>query len=233
MTTQPTETTGSLGITAPGDGSGDGRRSALAWGERFHANPGDPEAAVNYAKALRRNGQRPQALAVLEQASIQNPKHKGVLGAYGRALADLGHYRQAGQPDWRILSVQGAALDQMGRHEEAQRYYGTALRIAPDEPSVLSNLGLSYALSKDLVRAETTLRRAAGQPRVDPRVRTNLALVVGLQGRLAEAEGLARSDLPSDGTTANVAYLRQMLALQNGWRQSGDAGKVLVRAEGG
>lgn len=243
MTTQPTETTGSLGITAPGVGSGEGRRSAHAWGERFRANPGDPEAAVNYAKALRRNGQRPQALAVLEQASIQNPKHKGVLGAYGRALADLGHYRQAvdvldrahaaGQPDWRILSVQGAALDQMGRHEEAQRYYGTALRIAPDEPSVLSNLGLSYALSKDLVRAETTLRRAAGQPRVDPRVRTNLALVVGLQGRLAEAEGLARSDLPSDETTANVAYLRQMLALQNGWRQSGDAGKVLVRAEGG
>ena len=179
---------------------------------------------------------------MLEQAAIQNPKHKGVLGAYGRALADNGHYKQAvdvldrahapGQPDWRILSVQGAALDQMGRHEEAQRYYGTALRIAPDEPSVLSNLGLSYALSKDLVRAETTLRRAAGQPRVDPRVRKNLALVVGLQGRWSEAEGIARSDLPSDEATANVAYLRQMLALQNGWKQSEDAVKALVRAEG-
>ena len=80
----------------------------------------------------------------------------GVLGAYGRALADVGNYKQAldvlsrahtpDQPDWRILSVQGAVLDQMGRHEEAQRYYGTALRIVPDEPSVLSNLGLSYAL---------------------------------------------------------------------------------------
>ena len=51
----------------------------------------------------------------------------------------------------------------MGRHDEAQRYYATALRIVPDEPSVLSNLGLSYALSKDLVRAEATLRRAAVQ----------------------------------------------------------------------
>jgi Flp pilus assembly protein TadD len=49
--------------------------------------------------------------------------------------------------------VQGAVLDQMGRHEEAQRYYASALRIVPDEPSVLSNLGLSYALSKDLKRA--------------------------------------------------------------------------------
>ena len=222
----------------------DWRRSAEAWGERYRANPNDPEAAINYAQALRGNGQRSQAVAVLEQASIQNPRHMGVLGAYGRALADVGNYKQAldvlnrahtpDQPDWRILSVQGAVLDQMGRHDDAQRYYGTALRIAPDEPSVLSNLGLSYALSKDLVRAESTLRRAAGQSRVDPRVRQNLALVVGLQGRFSEAEGIAQADLPSDEAASNVAYLRQMLAQQNGWkqqiRQPGQANKPVVRA---
>ena len=94
------------------------------------------------------NGRRPSA--VLEQASIQNPKNMELLGAYGRALADVGNYQQAldvlgrahtpDRPDWRILSVQGAVLDQMGRHEDAQRYYATALKIVPDEPSVLSNL---------------------------------------------------------------------------------------------
>ena len=120
----------------------------------------------------------------------------------------------------------------MGRHEEAQRYYGTALRIAPDEPSVLSNLGLSYALSKDLVRAETTLRRAAGQAPVDSRVRQNLALVVGLQGRFSEAESIARSDLPSAQAAGNVAYLQQMLARQNGWKQPVEAGNPAIRAEG-
>jgi Flp pilus assembly protein TadD len=241
-TTQPTEPTGALGTAAAAGGGTDGRRSADAWGERYRANPGDPDAAIHYARALRKNGQRPQAVAVLEQAAIQNPKHRGVLDAFGRALADDGHYTQAvdvldraqapGQPDWRILSVQGAALDQMGRHEEAQRYYGTALRLAPDEPSVLSNLGLSYALSKDLVRAETTLRRAADQPHVDPRVRKNLALVVGLQGRWSEADGIAASSLPLDEGTPHVAHLRQMLALQNGWKQSEVAVKPLVRAEG-
>src|SRR5262249_40737227 len=133
---------------------------------------------------------------------------------------------------WRIVSVQGAVLDQMGRHEEAQRYYATALRIVPDEPTVLSNLGLSYALSKDLVRAEATLRRAAAQPQVDPRVRQNLALVVGLQGRFAEAESIAQTDLPSDAAAVNVAYLRQMLAQQNGWKQTGPTGKPVVRAQG-
>jgi Flp pilus assembly protein TadD len=100
----------------------------------------------------------------------------------------------------------------MGRHQDAQRHYLTALKIVPDEPSVLSNLGLSYALSKDLKRAEETLRRAGAQRPTDPRVRQNLALVVGLQGRFAEAEDIARADLPPDQAAANVAYLRQMLA---------------------
>jgi Flp pilus assembly protein TadD len=145
-----------------------------------------------------------------------------VLGVYGRALADVGNYEQAldvlgrahtpDHPDWRILSAQGAVLDQMGRHEDAQRYYQTALKIVPEEPSVLSNLGLSYALSKDLPRAEAVLKRAAAAGRVDPRVRQNLALVVGLQGRFAEAESIARADLPPEEASANVAYLRQMLA---------------------
>jgi Flp pilus assembly protein TadD len=242
QTTQPMETTGSAGIAAAPRSDADWRRSAEAWGERYNANPKDPEAAVNYAQALRGNGQRSQAVAVLEQASIQHPKHTGLLGAYGRALADVGNYKQAlevlnrahqpDQPDWRILSVQGAVLDQMGRHEDAQRYYGTALRIVPDEPSVLSNLGLSYALSKDLVRAESTLRRAAAQSPVDPRVRQNLALVVGLQGRFPEAEGIARADLPSDEAASNVAYLRQMMAQQNGWKPPGGAAKPAVKAQG-
>jgi len=237
------ETTGATGLAAaPRAENADWRRAAEAWGERYRANPNDPEAAINYAKALRGNGQRQQAAAVLEAAAMQNPKHMGLLGAYGRALADNGNYKQAldvlgrahtpEQPDWRILSAQGAVLDQMGRHEEAQRYYGTALRIVPDEPSVLSNLGLSYALSKDLVRAESTLRRASAQSK-DGRVRQNLALVVGLQGRFSEAEGIAQADLPSDEAAANVAYLRQMLAQQNGWKDQVAPGKPPVTAGGG
>ena len=114
-------------------------------------------------------------------------------------------------PDWHILSAQGAILDQLGQHQEAQRYYASALKMAPDEPSILSNLGLSYALAKNLPKAEETLRRAMTGAKFDPRVRQNLALVVGLQGRFAEAEDIARSDLPPEQAASNVAYLKQML----------------------
>jgi Flp pilus assembly protein TadD len=232
--TGSTETTGTIGSSGPRS-EADWRKEAELWGERYRANPGNAEAAMNYAQALRSTAQRAQAAAVLEQASIQNPQNKALLGAYGRALADVGSYNQAldvlgrahtpDQPDWRILSAQGAVLDQMGRHAEAQRHYAAALKMEPNDPAVLSNLGLSYALSKDLKRAETTLRRAIMQPGVAPKARQNLALVVGLQGRFAEAESIARADLPPDEASANVAYLRQMLSEENQRKKIGRAAK--------
>src|SRR4030081_3796889 len=197
-------------------------RAVEAYGERYLANPKDADAALGYGQALRATGQRAQAVAVLEQATIAHPGNKALLAGYGRALADNGNFHQAfdvlsrahspDNPDWRILSVQGTALDQLGKHDEARRYYASALKIVPDEPSVLSNLGLSYMLSRDLPKAEETLRRAYTSTRADARVRQNLGLVVGLQGRFAEAESIVKADVPPDEAAANVAYLKEMLS---------------------
>jgi Flp pilus assembly protein TadD len=199
----------------------DPRHAVDVYGERYRANPKDADAALAYGQALRATGQRAQAAAVLEQASLVHPGNKALLAGYGRALADNGNFQQAfdvlsrahtpENPDWRILSVQGTALDQLGRHDEARRYYSSALKISPGEPSVLSNLGMSYVLSKDLPKAEEALRQAYASGRADARVRQNLGLVVGLQGRFAEAEGIVKADLPPDEAAANVAYLKQML----------------------
>ncbi len=224
-TNPPAETTSSLPLPPAAHSDAEWRRDVAVFGQQYRGNPSNIDIGLRYAQALRATGQRAQAVAVLERISIANPHNRTVLGEYGRALAEAGNYQQAlevlgrahspDQPDWHILSAEGAVLDQMGRHEEAQRYYLTTLKIVPEEPSVLSNLGLSYALSHDLANAELTLRRAAAHNAVDPRVRQNLALVVGLQGRFAEAEDIARADLPADQAAANVAYLRQMLARQD------------------
>jgi Flp pilus assembly protein TadD len=222
QTTQTAVTTGTLPPAPSERSEADWRRDVAVYGQQYRADPGNVGVALRYAQALRATTQRSQAVAVLERVSLANPRNKAALGEYGRALAEAGDYQQAfevlgrahspDQPDWHILSAQGAVLDQMGRHAEAQRYYLTALKIVPEEASILSNLGLSYALSKDLQNAEATLRRAVAQHAADPRVRQNLALVVGLQGRFAEAETIARADLPPDEAAANVAYLKQMLA---------------------
>ena len=103
-------------------------------------------------------------------------------------------------------------LDQLDRHDEARQYYASALKIAPEEASVLSNLGLSYMLSNNLPKAEETLRRAYAKAASNPRVRTNLAVAVGLQGRLSEAETIVRAGLPEDQARASAADLKQILA---------------------
>lgn len=231
QTSGPSDITGSLGDKAEAGSATDSRRDLETLGERNRANPKDADVALRYAKALRAGGQRAQAVAVLEQATIANPGNRTLLAGYGRALADNGNFQQAfdvlgrahspEDPDWRILSAQGAALDQLGRFEEARQYYTSALKIAPDEPTVLSNLGLSYVLSKDLPKAEETLRRANARPGADLRVRANLALAVGLQGRLAEAETLVKADLPPEEAARNVAYLKRLLARKDNARAEG------------
>ena len=232
QTVDTSDVTGSLGDKTEASRSADPRRELELYHDRFRANPKDANAALKYGKALRVTGQRSQAVAVLEQATIAHPNEKALLAGYGRALADNGNFQQAfdvlsrahspDDPDWRILSVQGAALDQLGRHEEARQYYASALKIAPEEASVLSNLGLSYVLTKELPKAEETLRRADGRPDADPRVRQNLALVVGLQGRLAEAESIVKADRPPEEAAANVAQLRQLLSRKEGARKDAD-----------
>jgi Flp pilus assembly protein TadD len=224
--------TGSLGEKTEKSRAAEPQHGVEFYRDRFRANPEDADAALQYGKALRAAGQRSQAVAVLEQATIAHPSDKDLLAGYGRALADNGNFQQAfdvlsrahspDNPDWRILSAQGAALDQLGRTEEARQYYASALRIAPEEPSVLSNLGLSYVLSKDLPKAEETLRRAYGRADADPRVRQNLALVVGLRGRVAEAESIVTADRPPEEAAANVAYLRRMLSRKANARTDAD-----------
>ena len=196
--------------------------------ENYKRKPKDKTSGLNYALMLRMTGRDEQALAVMQQMVIHHPKDNEVLSAYGKALASNGRLPEAlgvieraqrpDRPDWRLLSAQGAILDQLERPAEAREHYRKALDIVPGEPTVLSNLGMSYLLANDLASAETYLRKANAQPGADSRVRQNLALVIGLQGRFDEAERIAAAELPAEEAKANVDYLRQMLAQQNAWK---------------
>ena len=234
--------TGSIDEKADAGRASDPRRDADLYQERYRADPKDADAALKYGKALRASGQRAQAVAVLEQATIAHPGNKLLLAAYGRALADNGNFQQAFEvlgrahspddPDWRLLSAQGATLDQLGRYEEARQYYASALKIAPDQPLVLSNLGLSYVLSKELTKAEETLRRAHSLAPTDPRVRANLALAVGLKGNFAEAEKIAKADLPPAEAAANVTQLKRMLLRKDKENARAEVEKMPIAAAG-
>lgn len=205
------------------------RQNAEAWGRRFESNPSDREAAIGYAQALRANGQTAQAVAVLQRAVLQNPRDGMVASAYGKALAANGDFQEALKvirrstdptaPDWRLLSAEAAIQDQLGNPTEARRIYFEALKIAPNEPTILNNLGLSYVLTNELPAAEKVLRQAVASPQADARVRQNLALALGLQGKFAEAEKVATAALPPAEAAENMAYLKTMMSQQNTWKQ--------------
>ena len=204
------------------------RRFADEWGRRYDANPKDKVVAMTYARALHGLDQNTQAVAVLQNIAIQNPTDMEVLGAYGKALADAGRLTEAAdilsrahtpeRPNWSVVSAQGTIADELGDHDAARDYYREALKIRPNDPTVLSNMGLSYALSRQLPRAEETLLLAANQPGADMRVRQNLSLVLALEGKFPQAEEWSRRDLSPIDAAANVAAIRQMISQSNTWR---------------
>ncbi|WP_274630470.1 tetratricopeptide repeat protein [Arvimicrobium flavum] len=227
-------TTGSISRATSGKAveqmsAGELSNAAVSLGQAYARDPKDKATGLRYAAVLQMNGRADQSLAVMRKLAIIHSKDREVLAAYGKALAGAGQLEPAldavrraqtpEYPDWKLQSAEAAILDQLGQPNEARALYRKALDAKPNEPSVLSNLGMSYLLEGDLKTAETYMRTASDQPGGDSRVRQNLALVVGLQGRFAEAEQIASQELSPEQARANVAYLRSMLSQQNAWKQ--------------
>ncbi len=209
----------------------DGRLRAYAdeCGKRYERNPGEKTASIEYARALRALTRYSEAVAVIQTAAIKAPKDFDVLGEYGKALADAGQLAQAKEvlshaytpddPRWDVMSVQGTVADRLGDHATAMQFYRDALKIAPGEPSVLTNLGLSLALAKQLPQAEEALKQAVASPKADARMRGDLALVLALEGKFSDAETVGRTDLSPAAARANVEAVRQMIAQNDSWRE--------------
>ena len=192
------------------------------WRLRYEANPNDKQAAINYARALRSLTQYSQAAAILQGTAIKYPDDLTVLGEYGKALVDAGRWKEASDilvkahhpenPNWSILSAQGVVADQLDDHKQAQNFYISALKIVPNEPSVMSNLAMSYVLSKQLGLAESTLRQALQNPRADLRVRQNMVFVLALEGKYQEANMVASQGVSPQDSQAIITSVREMLA---------------------
>lgn len=207
-----------------------------ALGKKWQADPADVNKGLAYANGLESVGQVNEQLAVYQKLVENNPQNATLLSLYGRKLVAAGHSAEAvpvleraaqgSGADWRIYSALGSAYDEQGLYQKARAQYQKALAIDPQNLSVMNNLGMSYALEGNLKQAEVTLRQAEALPRsaTEPRIRQNLALVVGLQGRFEEASKLASEDLPPEQVEENMAYLRKMLSQPNTWQQISDSG---------
>jgi Flp pilus assembly protein TadD len=187
------------------------------------ANAGDIGAALAYARALRSEGAKAEALAALDETAVVKRGDRRLTLERGLLALELGQpekaetlLRQAHDakaPDWRLHSALGAALASRGKQQEAQAQFAKALALAPDQPAVLNNLALSYALDGRTEEAEKLLRKAQTARSSAPQVAQNLALVLGLRGKFDEAKSaVANGALSPAKADANVSYLQSLTA---------------------
>ena len=173
---------------------------AAFWSHEYDLNPGDLESAIKLASAVRKLGNPGRAVEITRTTRALYPRDPYLMAEYAAALIASERANEAlpildqglaSTPSYgRLWSLKGAALDQQERYAEARQHYGRALRITPNDPNVMANLGLSFALSGDASTAEGWLRRATALPTASDSVRQNLILVLQLQGKTAEADKL-------------------------------------------
>lgn len=189
---------------------------ATFWSNEVSLDPRDVEASVRLAASLRMLGQTAQAVQAAQQALILDPDNREALMEVARAFVAQGQGFYAIDPltrlkakdarDWKTWSLLGVAYAQVSRDADAAEAWRQALAISPNNPGVLSNQAMQAAAKGDLPGAEGLLRQAAADPRATAQERQNLALVLGLQGKFAEAEQLVRRDLPPELAENNIAY---------------------------
>jgi len=193
---------------------------ARFWAGEYEKEPENIETARYFAKALRDIESHDRAIQVATDTLILYPTDYDMLMILGRSFLSSKKPKRAVQAFGRAIQVDaskadafsalGLAYDKAGQHQYAQRAYERALAIEPNRTATLTNLGLSQALSGNIDAAEVALRKAADNPDADIRVRQNLALVLGLQGKFAEMKTVDDA-APEEAMKKNAEVLQRMV----------------------
>lgn len=191
------------------------------WANEYKKNPADVATIVSFMTSLRALGSHERIADVATTSLPIHPESYEIYLEFGRSLLANNKPQDAAQAFVRAadyapateaapLAALGVAFDRMEMHDKAQEAYALALARDPNRGSTLSNYGMSLALTGQLDSAETQLRKAANLPDADVRIRQNLALVLGLQGRFDEMVKVDPT-APRRTIEANRTALRQMM----------------------
>ena len=223
----------------------DTAEEALAELERLQ--PGNSTVLVQRARLLERRGEREKALALMRQAGRQQPSSSNLfrladmeyrLGESGAARRDLETLLRSFpelRAGWSLLA-QIELLN--GDPRRAVEIY-KQLQSRSSGITEVGNLGTAYLLLKRYPEAEGLFRKALENEPKNPFVMLNLADILMLEGKRAEAEPLYRRLLalteqdPAAAGWQLLSVRAQALAHLGERRRAAEAAQqVLVLAQG-
>eukprot|EP00903_Cladosiphon_okamuranus_P002735 g2733.t1 len=211
------------------------------WATEYQKDPSNLETTVSFMRALRGINSHER---VMEIATVSAPIHPDGYELFlelGRSLMSQAKYEDATKAFVKSadlapadvatpLAALGVAFDRLEQHDKAQLAYEYALDRDPNRPTTLSNYGLSLALTGQLLEAETALRKAVAISDQDVRVRQNLALILGLQGRFDEMIAVD-PNAPPRSIEANQRALRDMMTPEQNYDELRNISDVLDELE--
>lgn len=211
------------------------------WANEYQKNAADEQTTIAFMRALRGIGSHERVVDIATTTLPIHPTSYEVYLELGRSFMAMGKTTEAAQAflrsadfspetDATPLAALGVAFDRLESHNQAQEAYELALEREPLRVSTLSNYGLSLALTGNIEKAESVLRKAVAQPRADSRVRQNLALVLGLQGKFDEMISVD-PNAPRRSVEENQRALQDMMLPTRNYQSLQSLDEVLSEAE--
>ncbi len=140
------------------------------------------------------NGEDYSSRLARAQQSLDNGKLDEARAIYEKLVVE---FPDRSEP----LHMLARTADRQRRHREAQALYAEAIRLRP-QPELFSDLGYSYYLDGQLLKAESALVKATAAAPSNARFRNNLALTYGALGKL----DLALEEFRKAGSEADAQY---------------------------
>ena len=173
---------------------------------------GSTELVTALSQIFSRTGAHAEAVAVLTEALKAHPRDEDLLYAIGAVLERSGATQQALARMRELLEVNpqnAAAMNFIGytlaehgeQLEEAERMVRRALAMHPDSGAYLDSLGWVQFRRGDVVRAASTLERAAELEPDEPTILEHLGDAYGGVSRRDAAVGAYRRALEAMRTT--------------------------------
>ncbi|MHB8217022.1 MAG: FG-GAP-like repeat-containing protein [Candidatus Sulfotelmatobacter sp.] len=186
-------------------------RNYLSYGAVFFQRGYFDQSASSFRLAFRDDPSSAEALYGLGSAYLSQQKMTEARESFEHATKLRASYPGTMANAWNNLGL----LDtQDGRMDEAIRCFQQVLRLSPDHPIGLNNLGNAYRLKKNFAEAKKTFERALEVSPTDPQANYGLGMVYAQADDSTHAyEYLQRAlkfrpDYPEALNNLGILYLR-------------------------